>query len=181
VLASKGAGGANCKLSAAQLRELAALLDAGPTIWGGEDQCWTLARIAELVRPFTVDYTLAGLDLLLHQIGYSVQTPARQAAEGDQAAIATWREENWPVVRGRRRTWASGAQVCHMSEMKERTSPSDLANSRAKLRRLMRLASLAMTRSIAVTAFIAASSSVCMPRGRRCDRHRIGRPDTLIL
>jgi hypothetical protein len=29
-LASKGAGGAKCKLSAAQLRELEAVLDAGP-------------------------------------------------------------------------------------------------------------------------------------------------------
>ena len=108
-LASKGAGGARCKLSAAQLRELGVLLDAGPAVWGWEDQCWTLARIAELVRRrFTVDYTLAGLDLLLHRIGWSVQMPARQAAERDDAAIAIWREETWPVVKARRRTWAPG-------------------------------------------------------------------------
>jgi putative transposase len=87
-LASKGAGGAKCKLSPARLRELEAVLDAGPAVWGWEDQCWTLARIAELVRRrFTVDYTLAGLDLLLHRIGWSVQVPARQAAERDEAAI----------------------------------------------------------------------------------------------
>jgi transposase len=108
-LASKGAGGAKCKLSAAQLRELGVLLDAGPAVWGWEDQCWTLARIAELVRHrFTVDYTLAGLDLLLHRIGWSVQVPARQAAERDEAAITAWREETWPVVKGPRRTWAPG-------------------------------------------------------------------------
>jgi len=108
-LASKGAGGARCKLSPAELRELEAVLDAGPAVWGWEDQCWTLARIAELVRRrFTVDYTLAGLDLLLHRIGWSVQMPARQAAERDDAAIAIWREETWPVVKARRRTWAPG-------------------------------------------------------------------------
>jgi transposase len=108
-LASKGAGGAKCKLSPAELRELEAVLDAGPAVWGWADQCWTLARIAELVRRrFTVDYTLAGLDLLLHRIGWSVQMPARQAAERDDAAIATWREETWPVVKARRRTWAPG-------------------------------------------------------------------------
>jgi hypothetical protein len=85
------------------------VLDAGPAVWGWADQCWTLARIAELVRRrFTVDYTLAGLDLLLHRIGWSVQMPARQAAERDDAAIATWREETWPVVKARRRTWAPG-------------------------------------------------------------------------
>ena len=49
-LASKGAGGARCKLTPAQLRELEAVLDAGPAAWGWEDQCWTLARIGELVR-----------------------------------------------------------------------------------------------------------------------------------
>jgi len=33
-------------------------------------RCWTLARIAEVVRRrFKVEYTLAGLDLLLHRVG----------------------------------------------------------------------------------------------------------------
>src|SRR6266581_593770 len=48
-LASKGAGGAKCKLTPAQLRELEAVLDAGPAAAGYEDQCWTLSRIAEVV------------------------------------------------------------------------------------------------------------------------------------
>ena len=109
-LASKGAGGAKCKLNAPQLRELEAVLDAGPAASGwDEDQCWTLARIAEVIRArFRVGYTLAGVDLLLHRIGWSVQVPARQAAERDEARIAAWREETWPVVKGRRRTWVPG-------------------------------------------------------------------------
>ena len=110
-LASRGAGGAKCKLTGPQLRELATLLDAGPAAWGwDEDQCWTLARIAEVVRRrFGVEYTLAGMDLLLHRIGWSVQVPARRAAERDEARITAWREETWPVVKGRRRTWAAGS------------------------------------------------------------------------
>jgi transposase len=109
-LASKGAGGARCKLTPVQLRELEAVMDADPAAWGWEDQCWTLARIGELVRErFRVDYTLAGLDVLLHRIGWSVQVPARRAAERDEAAIAAWREETWPVIKGRRRTWAPGS------------------------------------------------------------------------
>ena len=74
-LASKGAAGAKCKLAGAQLRELEAVLDAGPAASGwDEDQCWTLARIAEVVRRrFRTGYTLAGMDLLLHRIGWSVQ------------------------------------------------------------------------------------------------------------
>jgi transposase len=94
-LESKGAGGARCKLASAQLRELEAVLDAGP---------------AELVwHRFRVRYTLAGMDLLLHRLGWSVQVPARRAAERDEARIAAWREETWPVVKGRRRTWAPGS------------------------------------------------------------------------
>jgi transposase len=108
-LASKGAGGARCKLTPAQLGEMEAVLDAGPAAWGWEDQCWTLARIGELVwRQFGVEYTLAGLDLLLHRLGWSVQVPARRAAERDEAAIARWREVEWPVIKGRRRTWVPG-------------------------------------------------------------------------
>ena len=82
---------------------------------GSWRRCWTQARprragrtsagrwprIAEVVRRrFGVDYTLAGLDLLLHRIGWSVQVPARQAAERDEAAIAAWREETWPLLDG---------------------------------------------------------------------------------
>jgi transposase len=108
-LASKGAGGAKCKLSPAQLTELDVVLEAGPAACGYEDQCWTLARIADLVwQRFGVEYTLAGMDVLLHRIGWSVQVPARRAAERDDAAIARWREETWPVIKGRRRTRAPG-------------------------------------------------------------------------
>jgi transposase len=84
-----------------QLRELQTVLDAGPAAWGwDEDQCWTVPQIAELVhRRFGVGYTPAGLDLMLHRIGWSVQVPARQATERDEAAIARWREEPWPVIK----------------------------------------------------------------------------------
>ena len=108
-LASKGAGGAKCKLTPVQLGELEAVLDAGPAAAGYADQCWTLARIAGQVwQRFGVEYTLAGMDVLLHRLGWSVQVPARRAAERDEGKIARWREETWPVVKGRRRTWAPG-------------------------------------------------------------------------
>ena len=38
-LASKGAGGARCKLNPAQLDQLQPLLDTGPAAWGWDDQC----------------------------------------------------------------------------------------------------------------------------------------------
>ena len=108
-LASKGPGGAKCKLSSAEVRELEAVLDAGPAACGYADQCWTLARIADQVwQRFGVDYTLAGMDVLLHRLGWSVQVPARRAAERDEDKIAAWKEQTWPVIKARRRTWAPG-------------------------------------------------------------------------
>ena len=101
-LASKGPGGAKCKLAAEQVAELEAVLEAGPAAWGYEDQCWTLARVADQVRRrFAVEYTLAGVHVLLHRTGWSVQVPARRAAERDEAAVAAWKEETWPVIKGR--------------------------------------------------------------------------------
>ncbi|MFE0177975.1 winged helix-turn-helix domain-containing protein [Streptomyces sp. NPDC059002] len=110
-LVSKGAGGARCKLSAAQLRQLDAELYAGPAGHGwNEDQSWTLARIAEVIyRRFGVRYTLPGVDLLLHRIGWSVQVPARWATERDESKIAEWKGERWPVIKGRRQTWVPGS------------------------------------------------------------------------
>jgi transposase len=101
-LASKGAGGAKCKLTAVQLAELESVLEAGPAACGHADQCWTLARIADQAwQRFGVEYTLAGMHVLLHRIGWSVQVPARRAAERDEAAVAVWKEETWPVIKGR--------------------------------------------------------------------------------
>jgi transposase len=108
-LASKGAGGARCKLTDVQLKVLEAELEAGPAAHGWDDQCWTLARITELIaEKFTVGYTVGGVDALLHRIGWSVQLPARRAAERDQDTVAAWKEQQWPVIKGRRRTWAPG-------------------------------------------------------------------------
>ncbi|MDQ0773950.1 transposase [Streptomyces aurantiacus] len=109
-LVSEGPGGARCKLDAGQLHGLEAVVEAGPGACGWNDQCWTLARIAEVVRRrFGVEYTLAGLDLLLHRIGWSVQIPSRKATERDESRIAAWKDEQWPVIKRRRRTWAPGS------------------------------------------------------------------------
>ena len=109
-LVSKGPGGARCKLDVSQLRVLETVLDAGPAAEGWSDQCWTLARIAEVVRRrFGVEYILAGMDLLLHRIGWSVQVPSRKATERDEAKIAAWKDEQWPAIKRRRRTWVPGS------------------------------------------------------------------------
>ena len=101
-LASKGPGGAVCRLSRAQLARLRAALDGGPAAWGwDEDQRWTLARVTALIgRLFHVRYTLRGTSYLLHRIGYTPQVPVHRAAERDEAKIAAWRSQTWAKLRG---------------------------------------------------------------------------------
>ena len=101
-LASRGPGGAACRLDERQLARLRAALDAGPVVYGwDEDQRWTLARVTTLVaRLFHVRYTPRGTSYLLHRMGFSPQVPVHRAAERDEAAIAAWRTGTWAKVRG---------------------------------------------------------------------------------
>jgi transposase len=101
-LASKGPGGAVCRLSSGQLSRLRAALDGGPAAWGwDQDQRWTLARVTTLIgRLFHVRYTLRGVSYLLHRLGYAPQVPVHRAAERDEAKIAAWRAVTWAKVRG---------------------------------------------------------------------------------
>jgi transposase len=39
---------------------------------------------------------------LLRRLGWSLQRPARRAAERDEAAIARWRAQEWPRINGGR-------------------------------------------------------------------------------
>jgi putative transposase len=101
-LVSKGPGGAKCRLSPQQVKRLTVALEAGPAVYGwGEDQRWTLVRVARLIgRLFHVSYTLRGTSYLLHRIGFSPQVPAHRAVERDEDAITKWRAETWAKVRG---------------------------------------------------------------------------------
>ena len=110
-LASKGPGGAKCKLSPAQVRELEAFLEAGPAVQGWEDQCWTLARITELVRRrfgWVQGGVHVGRDGCAAAPAGVDRAGAGPAAERDEDKIAAWREEAWPVVKRPWRTWAPG-------------------------------------------------------------------------
>lgn len=95
-------------LSRRQWERVAAVLDAGPAASGyGDDQRWTLARIAEVIgRVCHVSYTLTGVSKLMDRHGYSWQVPVRRAAARDEEEIARWREETWPAVERPPASWA---------------------------------------------------------------------------
>jgi transposase len=101
-LVSRGPGGATCRLSDQQLARLKTELGRGPAAHGWvEDQRWTLARVAIVIRRlYGVDYTLRGVSYLLHRIGWTPQMPKQRAMERDEDAIAAWRTTTWAKVRG---------------------------------------------------------------------------------
>ncbi|MGW3467854.1 helix-turn-helix domain-containing protein [Saccharopolyspora sp. NPDC000995] len=110
-LASKGRPGPKTKLNQQQIARLEQALRDGPAAAGWtEDQRWTLARVAKLIgRMFHVSYSLKGVALLLHRMGWSPQAPIRRAAERDEQAITEWKKTTWPTVKGSRAGWARGS------------------------------------------------------------------------
>ncbi|MFE9127835.1 winged helix-turn-helix domain-containing protein [Streptomyces sp. NPDC007148] len=114
-LRSKGAPGYDCRLGPHLQARLAAWLDEGPAAHGWtEDQVWTAARVRTLIgRRFHISYSVSGVTRLLHRMGYSVQMPARPAAERDEDAITAWREATWQEVKplGRRPAPSSASRT----------------------------------------------------------------------
>ncbi len=76
-------------------------------------------------RRFGVEYTLAGLDVLLHRIGWSVQVPARRAAERDEAAIAA--VEGGDLAGGKRTAADLGAWLVFEDESGQGLRPPQRA------------------------------------------------------
>jgi transposase len=92
---------ASPRLSGEQFARLESELRRGPAAHGwDEDQRWTLARIVTVTwRLFRISYTPAGMSVLLHRNGWTVQVPRRRAVERDEEAVETWVKETWPQVK----------------------------------------------------------------------------------
>ncbi len=114
-LLSRGPSGVPCRLDGRQLARLEAALRRGPAAHGFDDQCWTGARVAEVIQEmFGVHYTPKGASLLLHRMGWSVQQPAQRAVERDEEAVRCWKDEEWPKIV--ERAVIEGAWVCFEDE-----------------------------------------------------------------
>jgi putative transposase len=96
------------RLSPQQWARLEQELRKGPLAHGfAGDQRWTLGRIKTLIgKLFHVGYTVEGTWKLMRRHGWSCQVPVRQAMERDEAAVAVWKAEVWPQLKGPRATWA---------------------------------------------------------------------------
>jgi transposase len=90
------------KLTAEQRAQLPALLGHGAEAYGFLGDVWTTKRVASVIRrEFGVRYHPAHVSRLLRQIGWSVQKPIPRATQRDEAAIAQWHTERWPVLQAK--------------------------------------------------------------------------------
>jgi transposase len=102
-LRSQGQAGRKPKISGVQWTGIEAELLAGPVVYGFDSGVWTLPRVARVIKDRTgVRYDQSGVWRLLHRLGWTLQRPAGQASERDEAAIARWVRVDWPRIRKRR-------------------------------------------------------------------------------
>jgi transposase len=93
------APGAKSKLTPEQLTELPDLLARGAEAYSFRGNVWTHPRIAAVIKQeWGVKYHPNHIPRILHKIGWSCQKPRRRATQRDEAAIARWREEDWPRI-----------------------------------------------------------------------------------
>jgi transposase len=88
------------KLDEAQRQQLLALLAQPPASHGYVDaHLWTTKLIARLIQEtFGIRHHHDHVGVILHELGWSPQVPARRAKERDEARIAQWRDQFWPAL-----------------------------------------------------------------------------------
>jgi transposase len=88
------------RLSPNQLEQLPCLLAQGAEAFGFLGAVWTRRRVAQLIKEqFSVRYHPRHVGRLLQQMGWSPQRRVVQASQRDEAQIATWYEDRWPLLK----------------------------------------------------------------------------------
>lgn len=90
------------RLSPVQQAQAVTLLGRGAKAFGFRGDRWTRQRVAELLqREFGVRYHPTQVGRLLGRWGWTRQKPVRRARQRDEAAIRSWRKEQYPALAKR--------------------------------------------------------------------------------
>jgi transposase len=88
------------QLTADHLTELRRLLEQGAPAHGFVGEVWTGTRVATLIaRHFLVTVSARHARRILHQLGWTRQTPVRHAEQRNEPAIARWLRKRWPRLK----------------------------------------------------------------------------------
>src|ERR671933_1912292 len=104
------------KLTDAQLGELAALIDqTDPRHHGFAVALWTREIVRQLIKArFGVELTVASVGRTLHDLGFSAQRPLYRAWQADPAAVARWKQVEYPKIAAQAK--AAGGTVFFVDE-----------------------------------------------------------------
>jgi transposase len=98
-LRSGHSGGRPSRLDDDQKARLGELLLTTPAECGFGKYLWTQQLIAELIeREFAVSYHHDHVGVILKELEFTHQKPARRARERDEQAIQAWRRQAWPAL-----------------------------------------------------------------------------------
>jgi transposase len=98
---SVGKRGRKPRLGTSQRAELRQLLKAGAVAAGYPNALWTLPRVASFIeRQWGIRLGKTQVwRVLREQLGWSCQRPDRRARERNEAKIAAWKRDVWPLLR----------------------------------------------------------------------------------
>jgi transposase len=100
-LRSRPVSGRPARLSAQQLGLLPDFLWHGAEAYGFRGEVWTCARVARVIREeFGVSCSKSQVSRILKALSWTPQAPVTRAIQRDEEAIARWRAEAWPELRG---------------------------------------------------------------------------------
>jgi transposase len=78
----------------------------GPLAHGYRTDLWTTLRVAQLIRrQFGIHYHRDHVGRLLHALNWTCQKPEKRATQRDEAAIAAWKQQDWPRIKKTQRGW----------------------------------------------------------------------------
>jgi transposase len=99
-LVSRKSPGRPRKLTAEQRQQFLEMLKRPPKEFGFDTFLWTTKMMAKLIlEKFGVSHHHDHIGVLLHELGWSPQIPARRAKERDEKRIAEWRDQTWAEIK----------------------------------------------------------------------------------
>jgi transposase len=115
-LRAKPVPGRRRKLTDAQLGELGELIDkTDPRDHGFAVALWTREIVRQLIKArFGVELTVASVGRTLHDLGFSAQRPLYRAEQADPAAVAAWKQVEYPTIAAAAK--AAGGTVFFVDE-----------------------------------------------------------------
>ncbi len=92
--------GRPARLSAAERRELKALLQQGAKANGFPQDGWTRLRLQAFIKArFGVDYSRPHISRLMKQLGYSLQQPVLQDTRRSSEQVRCYEEQTLPALK----------------------------------------------------------------------------------